>query len=572
VSSIGIDFGTTNSVLAQFVGGRAEAVPIDAPPGEWAELGFDRVLPSVYARGEDGGPRFGWAAKANQRLDRFEAVKRLLATEETVTMGGETFIVEEIAGLLFGAIKQGAAERGVDVRKAVVTVPANSRGLARLRTRICAGFAEIEVPILINEPTAAAMAYGLRSSADQNVLVIDWGGGTLDVTLLSIAEDVFVEQASKGVGRLGGIDIDRLVYQKLTEDMPDASSWTSEEVITALLAIELAKVRLSAAEEVSVELPRGQRREITRRRFNEWIGALVDRLLVPVRTVIAEGEAMGSTLDQVVLVGGSCNIPLVRERVSDLTGREPARGVNPMTAIAEGAAIAAAILDGAHDADFFVTTEHALGTSVLNPATGTLEFSEAILKRNQKLPASGTQTFVPVVDHQEGVELEVWEGDETKPLGDEENVRLAGWEVALVPRLRDEARIDLTYTYDVSGLLHVRAVDGVDGRILFEGDVQSLSGRDPRMLVAAGEKVRNALAGTPGLDDHPAADVPRELPSDVREIVERARRKVIPFVPDDEAASLGALVEALEVAAMDGDYGAARGALDDALRRHAYLF
>ena len=575
MSIVGIDFGTTNSALAVFAAGRAEAQPIDEPKdAEWQALGFDRLLPSVFARGDAGEPLFGWPAKLRTG-HKIEAAKRLLAADDKVSLDGEEYFVEEIASLLFGAIKQGAAARaGVDIRRAVVTVPANSRGLARLRTKICAGMVGIEVPVLINEPTAAAMAYGLRASVDQSVLVIDCGGGTLDVTLLQVAENVFIEQASKGIGRLGGVDIDKLVFQRLTEDLPGASTWTEAEVGAAMLEIEKAKIRLSSHDETSVALPRGQRRDITRFRFNEWIAPLIERLLVPVRTVISDGQKLGASVDVVLLVGGSCKIPAVRDAVTALIGKEPLRGsIDPMTAVAEGAAIAAAILEEEYDGDFFVGLEHALGTATLSTNEAGLEFA-TVLQRGMKLPTKAARTFFTVVDQQPTVRVQVWEGDEGKPLDHEENVKLGDFELALTPRTIAESRIELEYLYDLSGLLHVRATDGVDDRVLLDQDLQTLTGQDPRALVQMSRTVESILGEAEGASNDGAttSSSAARMPAEVASLLVRARERVIRFVPDDEAEAIGSLADALERAAARGDYASEMSALESALQRYAYLF
>lgn len=567
MTAVGIDFGTTNSALATFTGGTATAVDIDIRDDEWKALGFGRVMPSVFARGDAGEPLFGWAAKLRPGRN-LAAVKRLLAADDKVELDGEEYYVEEVASLLFGAIKQGAASQGLDVRKAVVTVPSNSRGLARLRTRICAQMAGIEVPILINEPTAAAMAYGLRTTTDQNVLVVDWGGGTLDVTLLQVSAGVFVEQASKGVQHLGGIDVDRLIFLELTRTVSGSDSWSEAEHGAAMLEIEKAKIRLSDHEETRVALPRGQDRDLSRRQLNEIVAPLIERLLVPVRTVVAEGEESGSPVDSILLVGGSCKMPIIREKLAELIGREPARStVDPMTAVAEGAAIAAAILDGEYDADFFVTTEHALGTAVLDPATGVRSFS-TILQRNTKLPAKGSEFFSPVVDDQDSLNLSVWEGDEDKALTDADNVLLGEFRVALTPRPLSEARLHVEYSYDVNGLLNVTLTDDVDQSVRFQGPVQSAVSRDPRALVEMAQSVEATLAQAPGQ----AAVAAPVLPPDVVESLGRARAKVIPFVPNEEGESIRQLADALEVAATSGDGAAAKAALDEVLRKYAYLY
>lgn len=207
MKAVGIDFGTTNSLIAHWDGTAAECLDIGTPPAGWE--GFERVLPSVFARGTDDAALFGWAAK-RAGTQRFEAVKRLFATQQDqiVDDSGYSLDVEEVATMLFAHLKKAAADQGVDARQAIITVPANSRGLARKRTKICAGMGGFEVLGLINEPTAAAMAFGARNPGNRQLLVFDWGGGTLDVTIVRNVGGVFMEQASKGLPTKGGIDFD----------------------------------------------------------------------------------------------------------------------------------------------------------------------------------------------------------------------------------------------------------------------------------------------------------------------------------------------------------------------------
>ncbi len=202
MSAFGIDFGTSNCVVARYAAGAIDVLPLDQPPPTWASAGLDQLLPSVVAVGPGGHARFGWEAKLGT-APRAEAVKRLFAAGEVMELAGRSFPVEEIGALIFGHLRRLVAPRG-ELTRAVVTVPANSRGLARYRTRLCARLAGIEAVVLINEPAAAAMAFGLHAGDDQTVLVVDWGGGTLDVTVLELTDGVFLEHASKGVQRLGG--------------------------------------------------------------------------------------------------------------------------------------------------------------------------------------------------------------------------------------------------------------------------------------------------------------------------------------------------------------------------------
>lgn len=555
--AVGIDFGTTNSVLAHFVSGHPEVVPIDQPPADWGGE-YANLLPTVFAMTAEREPLFGWRAK--QRPDHRDAIKRLLRSDdEFVEIGGERFYIEEAAALLFSHLRRQAQAQGVDFERAVVTVPANSRGLARFRTKLCAGMAGIEVLALINEPTAAAMAFGLNARDDQKVLVVDWGGGTLDVTLLNVVAGVFMEQASKGIQVLGGIDFDREIFKRLVADLPDASNWSPEDERRALLEVERAKIALSTTEEVSVALPGGIRRLLTRKRMQEWCEPLIMRVREPIATCLADVGMTAQGIDHLLLVGGTCMMPPVRDAIAEIVGREPARNANAMTAVAEGAAVAAAILDGAYDSDFFVSTEHALGAVVVDNA-GNRQFSE-IIPRNQKLPAKQTDSFFPVTDMQDSVMLQVVEGDPSRSLSHEDNVILKEWEVPLIPRPLAEARVEVTYAYDTNGILTVEVADGVDGTPLFRNDVSFTIGRDPKELVTMATNVEELI--------NSAAPLESALPAEIRLVLDRARDKVIPFVPDDEAERIDLLADALE---SDPSSPEALEALNAALRKFAYLF
>jgi len=568
MTSVGIDFGTTNSVVSTFDNtGSTHVLDIDNPPDlEWRAAGFSRVFPSVYALGTNREALFGWEAKLRGR-HKFEAVKRLFATDDIVEVGGETALVDEVAALLFGRLRQGARDQGVDFSRAVVTIPANSRGRARYRTKLCAGLAGIEVAALINEPTAAAMAFGLRGIDDQRILVVDWGGGTLDVTLLEVTGGIFVEHSSSGIQVLGGRDFDRELRSRLSADAPDRDSWDEGQKRRFDLDVEFAKIRLSSLDDWSVPFPEGHRRDLSRRKFEEWMRPLVERVREPINQCLRDAGMTSTSIDHLLLVGGTCMMPLVRGFVSELVGREPARGAEPLTAIAEGAAVAAAILEGRYDADYFVSTEHALGTVAVD-ANGRPAFA-TLIPRNHKLPARKTEEFVPVRDFQESILIEVIEGDPDKPLDHEDNVRLREWVVPLIPRPQVETKIALTYQYDTDGIIHVEAMDTVSGQSLVASEISFIDGRDQRELVQIASGVTSVLAAAASSAEAPQV----AIPSDVQIMLDRARIKVIPFVPDEDAVTLEALAVALEgAAASNAEYRSEFDALDQALRKYAYLY
>ncbi|GIF73793.1 Hsp70 family protein [Asanoa siamensis] len=560
--AFGIDFGTTNSVLARSTAGGVEAVPLDPDlPLEWADLEFDRVLPSVIGL-DRGNPVFGWAAK-RQRAGKLEAVKRLFATDDSVTIGDQELKVEVAAAMFFRHIQQQAAAAGIVSRldRAVVTIPANSRGLARYRTKLSAGLAGMEVLALINEPTAAAMAFAHAIGQNQRVLVFDWGGGTLDVTVLQAFDGVFIEQASKGVQRLGGLDVDEAFAAAVLPRIAGSNGWTAEQHALFRLDLERAKIELSRETATRVPLPTGGYHPVTRAILEESIAALVKRTREPLETCLRESPGR---IDHLVMVGGSSNMPVIRAFVADIVGVAPSDGVNPMLAIAQGAAIAAGILQGSvTDLDFHVGTEHALGTVVHNdssPPDG--EFS-VLIRRNTKYPARATDSYVPAMDFQEKVNLQVIEGDPTKPIGHEDNVILKNWDVEMAgQRLKSDAAFTVTYEYDLDGILHVLVRDQRTGAVLSEQEVAVGAGEDRSQLPGMRRSVDSLMDGSGGQ---------RKLSPEAQALVRKARDKVLPFVADDDRATLEKLIADLETATSAEDEPGRRAALEAELRNHAYL-
>ena len=572
-AAFGIDFGTTNSVVAAASRTEVAAISLDGGlPGEWAATGFDRVLPSVIGM-EKGEPIFGWAAKKSS-ADKLEAVKRLFATEDTITIGTTVLGVEEAAAIFFRHLQSRIAAAGIAHRldRAVVTIPANSRGKARYRTKLSAGLAGIEVMALINEPTAAAMAHARAIGQNQRVLVFDWGGGTLDVTVLQAVEGTFIEQSSKGIQRLGGIDVDAAFLASLVGRIPDAGSWEGWEHRLFKLNLELAKIQLSTRQETQVVLPRGGHLEVTRAQFERAVKPLIDRTREPVETCLRESPGR---IDHLVMVGGSSKMPAIQEFVSSIVGTEPSGNINPMTAIAEGAAIAAGILlDIIDDLDFFVGTEHALGTIVHNfgsPPEGTFS---PLIRRNTKLPASATDTYTPAMDDQTEVCVEVIEGDPSLPINHEDNVILKNWVVPLLePRPMAEAGFEIAYEYDVDGILHVRVRDLKTGTVMMDEELAFGAAEDRSQLPKMRRRVDELMAGSSrtGAPAHAGlAPAPSGMSSESIALLQKARTKVLPHLVDDDRKEMERLIATLERSAPNAEDGPHR-ALMQGVRKHAYL-
>jgi molecular chaperone DnaK len=565
MTAFGIDFGTTNSVLAAFTGGELAAVPLDEPPMEWGMLGFDKVLPTVLS--EQGGViDFGWRAKRSS--SKLEAVKRLFAGDsDDVTVGSKRMAVEEAAGIFFRQIKERAASAGLTMDQAVVTIPANSRGAARARTKLSAGLSGIEVLALVNEPTAAAMAYGRSIRDGERVLVFDWGGGTLDVTILRSVSGVFMEEASKGIQRLGGIDLDRAFEAAVRSRVPSGSSLDTFD-------LELAKVRLSSEESVELALRGGGDIAVRRGELEDAIRPLFVRTREPIEKCLAD---LGSPrIDHLVLVGGSSKIPAVQRFVREQLRLDPMEGVDPMTAVAEGAALAAAILtDQITDLDFFVGTEHALGT-VVHDNPDKPQFS-VLIPRNTKLPAAASGSYSPVFDHQEQVRVVVIEGDPDAEFSHEDNVILKEWDVQLPEkRPKADAGFEITYQYDVDGILHVRVVDHKTSAVIMDEQLAFGAARDKQQLVDIRRRIDGwATAAPSGSGGNGSGATPatgeNTLSEASRETVRRAKAKIYPFVDDATKSTLDQQIAELVDAADADSEVSARNALERTIREHAYL-
>lgn len=569
MSAIGIDFGTTNSVVAVHAGGTTDVLPIDSPPLEWANLGFDRVLPSVLGHSTDGDATFGWEAKY-QGENRLEAVKRLFATEDTVRIGNADYSVELAASLLFARLRKGSQDAGVDFDRAVVTIPANSRGLARFRTKLCAGLAGIDVAALLNEPTAAAMAHSINAKEDQNILVFDWGGGTLDVTVLETVAGVFIERASKGIQRSGGLDLDNLFAAAVLPRFAGSDRWDGAQRADFRRRIEYAKVQLSTQRETAINLAGGETESVTRQELEDAIALKIQETRQPIDQCLKDLGIDAKGIDQVVLVGGSCKIPAVRAFVSEVLGQAPVEGTDPMTAVAEGAAAASAILSGELDADFFVATEHALGTISVDER-GILGFSE-LIGRNHNLPAKAQGGYRPANAKQKQVTVRVIEGDPAEPIDHPDNVVLKEWDVDLIEgRSQDDSAFTMTYEYDVDGILHVTVTDDQTGEVMLKDDLSFGISRDKGQLVELAKSVRETMDGgklRPG--EGVAAPVSTALDQLAVELLTRVRSKIIPFVDDEEGQRLEAVCIDLENAD-GGAVDSCKHVLEAEARKYAYL-
>ena len=568
MTAVGIDFGTTNSVVALHSHSGIEVLPIDQAPTEWAPYGFDNVFPSVMSRDESGRLCFGWEAK--QRTEgRFDAVKRMFATQldYAVDDAGEALAVEEVATMLFAELRRRTIENGIDANQAVITVPANSKGRARHRTKLCAGMAGFEVLALINEPTAAAMAYAQRHPESRQLLVFDWGGGTLDVTILQSVDGIFIEQASSGLPRSGGIDFDSRLEKIVRDSIPGLDQLNQKQRHELRLEVEIAKIRLSTAEATSIQLPDGNSLRITRQRFEQEIDGLLQESRIPLERCLKDLNIGVGSIDALVLVGGTCRIPAVRRFVQDIVRVEADPDINPMTAIGEGAAVAAGILSGSIvNSDFFVCLEHALGTLTFDRATGEREFS-TIIRKGNKLPARSAQVYGPTVVTQESVMVEVVEGDPESLQPD--FTILKEWVVPLKTPYTEcsDRAFNVEFSYDVYGICGVVVTDIESSEVLLSDDVSYGVASDKKQLKSMSDRAKASVQS--GVISK-AASVKLSDP-EATKLIEQARVKVIPFLDEAEAAPVVAATNSLE-SADSGTVGARKAELKNLLVPYSYLF
>ncbi len=464
---VGIDFGTSNSVVANFRYGQAEVLP--------SREGL-KWTPSVVTVRRDGSLAFGQEAKENFEEDRsIRSIKRILGTPDRVPLVGQNLRTEQIATMLFSMLKRDAEEALKEpIPKAVITIPANSKGLARHATKLCAGAAGMQVLTLINEPTAAAICYGLNVSQDQTVLVYDFGGGTLDVTILRIHHGIFEELSSKGIGKLGGDDIDNALAAVLAKRFQEKNNYDllgSPYRTQFLLAVEKAKIELSNSPtaiarkaELVPDKHLSLEEEIDRGAFERAIMPLIEKSGTAIDEALSLRGMKPRDIDKILLVGGTSKIPLVRKFVADrLGGKDPESfdRIDPMTCVAQGAAIVSAILQGAPGLDnnaYSVKLEHSLCANPINERRQV--YLDPIIKRGVDIPCSYTKTYHPVADPAERVMISVFEGDVYDDPNHPDNVKLAEvpWEF-VPPRAQRDAAIEVAFEYGDDGILTVQIND-----------------------------------------------------------------------------------------------------------------
>jgi molecular chaperone DnaK len=464
--AVGIDLGTTNSVVAVLEAGEPVVIPN-------AEGG--RTTPSVVGFAKSGEVLVGEVAKRQAITNperTIRSVKRHMGTSWTVDIDGKNYTAQEISARILGKLKRDAESYlGDTVSQAVITVPAYFDDAQRTATKEAGQIAGLEVLRIINEPTAAALAYGLdKEGADQTVLVFDLGGGTFDVSLLEIGDGVFEVKATSGNSHLGGDDWDQRIIDWLVKTFKDTEGvdLSSDKMAMQRLkeAAEKAKIELSSVQETQINLPfitatsEGPKHmdvKLTRAQFNELTADLVEACKGPFDQAVADSGLSVSDIDHVVLVGGSTRIPAVQELVQSLTGKEAHKGVNPDEVVAVGAAVQAGVLKGeVKDVLLLDVTPLSLG---IETKGGVMH---RLIERNTTIPTKRSEVFTTADDNQPSVEVHVLQGEREMAMY---NKTLGKFQlVDLPPAPRGVPQIEVTFDIDANGIVHVSAKDRATGK------------------------------------------------------------------------------------------------------------
>ncbi len=467
---IGIDLGTSNSAAAAVISGK----PTIIPSAEGVSIG-GKSFPSYVAMTKDGDLLVGEPARRQALMNpegTVYAAKRKMGTDHKFKVYGKEYTPQQISAFILQKIKKDAETfLGEEVKEAVITVPAYFNDNQRQATKDAGSIAGLEVKRIINEPTAASLAYGIdKTNESQKILVFDLGGGTLDVTIMDFGEGVFEVVSTSGDTNLGGTDMDEAIVQHLAEDFKKKEGVDLTKDRSAYIrlrdAAEKAKIELSTTKSTEIDLPyitqtsegpKHLKQELTRSKFEELIAPIVDRATKPIDDAIKAGNLSKDELTRVILVGGPTRIPYVRKFVEDHIGKKIEGGVDPMECVAMGAALQGAVLSGdIKDIVLLDVTPLTLGIETLGGVVTPL------IPANTTIPSKKSQTFTTAADMQTAVTVHVVQGE--RPMA-ADNVSLGMFNLTGIPPApRGVPQIEVTFDIDSNGIINVSAADKGTGK------------------------------------------------------------------------------------------------------------